>query len=102
MSAALLFLLLATVNPHVEVIEDNRFKISAVIINPNSPTDHYNAQMGIALKAKQVCIALNRGPAVSEGTLHLDNLPPVKGKKKSALQVSEFYSCQLLSPVPKI
>lgn len=91
------FLLLASTTQHVEVVEDNRFKISAVIKNPDSPKDHFNAQMGIIMKAQQVCKALKRGDAVSEGTLHLDDLPPPTGKEKGALQVSEFYSCRTSS-----
>jgi hypothetical protein len=89
-------LLLASVTLQVEVVEENRFKISTVIANPDSPNDQFNAQMGIVMKAKQVCKVLKRGDAVSEGVLHADSLPPAKGKKKGALKLTEFYSCRTL------
>lgn len=77
----------------VEMVEDNRFKVSVTVANAESARDSFNAQMAIIQKAQKVCKNLDRGRAVSEGTLHLDTLPPPDGKKKGAMQLSEFYSC---------
>ncbi len=91
-------LFLASATLQVEAIEDNRFKISTVVNNPDSVEEHFNAQVGIVKKAQQVCKALKRGKAVSEGELFVDNLPPLEGKKRARLQVSEYYSCRQKQP----
>lgn len=91
MQSALLTILASGV--HVETIEENRFKISAIVKNGGSVSESFAAQVAIIKKAQQMCKALKRGSAVSEGTLYLDDLPPPEGKKKGLKQVSEFYSC---------
>jgi hypothetical protein len=64
MNIAVLVLLLASTAVHVEVVEDNRFKISSVIADPKSPKEQFNAQIGIIKKAQQFCKSMKRGDAV--------------------------------------
>jgi hypothetical protein len=51
---------------------------------------HANAQIALMKTAARFC--RERGTAVSEGTLNLDNAEPLKRGRK-ALDLSEVYAC---------
>jgi hypothetical protein len=83
-------LILASVGPSVEQIDDSRFRVKIVFDNTESARSHAEAQLAIIRKARTEC--RGKGAAVSEGTLYLNNAAPIRGNRK-ALELAEIYTC---------
>jgi hypothetical protein len=92
MTAGLLssaLLVLASIGPTVEPIDAVRFRVK-IVFDGTGARDHANAQLALMRKARDEC--RGKGGAQSEGTLYLNNAPPIRGDRK-ALELAEVYSC---------
>ena len=86
----LALLILASVGPSVEQLDDARFRVKIVFDNTESGRAHADAQLAIIRKARAEC--RGKGTAVSEGTLYLNIAAPIRGDRK-ALELAEIYTC---------
>ena len=84
---------LAMVGPVIADIDNTRFKVG-VVFDDTSPMGHAKAQIALAKAAEKHCA--NKGRAVSDGTLELNNAQSIR-KGKKALELIEVYTC-----VPKV
>jgi hypothetical protein len=83
-------LIAASVGPTVERIDDETFRVKIVFDNTKSGTAHANAQMALMRKARAEC--RGNGSAKSEGPLHVNAAPPIRGDRE-ALELVEVYRC---------
>ena len=82
-------LILASIGPTVEQLDDGRFRVK-IVFDDTSPNGNVDAQVALARKAQAVC--RGNGMAVSEGSLNLDDAAPIRSNRK-ALELAEVYIC---------
>ncbi len=84
-----LALLFSASAPQLMALEDGRFRVS-ILFDDKRAQANANAQIMLQKAASKHC--KGKGQAISEGTLELNNAPPIRDGK-DALELAEVYRC---------